>query len=47
MVPPLETQTPDQAAQPEANKADNAAPVQQEPATSSQPAEDEWDWDDD
>lgn len=47
VLPPLEPETPDQAAQPEANKADNAAPVQQEPATSSQPAEDDWDWDDD
>ena len=47
VLPPLEPETPDQAAQPEANKTDNAAPVQQEPATSSQPAEDDWDWDDD
>jgi general secretion pathway protein D len=47
VLPPLEPETLDPAAQPEANKTDNAAPVQQEPATSSQPAEDDWDWDDD
>ncbi len=46
VLPPLESETADQTAQPEANQADNAAPDEQEPATSSQQAEDS-DWDDD
>lgn len=47
VLPPLEPETPDQAVQTEVKKADNAAPEEQKPATSSQPAEDDWDWDDD
>lgn len=47
VLPPLEQEIPGQAAQTEAKKADNAAPDEQEPATSSQQAEDDSDWDDD
>jgi len=47
VLPPLEPETADQAAQPVANQADNAAPDEQEPATSSQQAEDDSDWNDD
>lgn len=47
VLPPLEPEIPDQAAQTEANKADNDAPDEQGPATSSQQAEDDSDWDDD
>jgi general secretion pathway protein D len=47
VLPPLEQEIPGQAAQTEAKKADNAAPDEQEPATSSQQAEDDSDLDDD
>ncbi len=46
VLPPLEPETPDQAAQTDVKKVDHATPDEQKSASSSQPAEDEWDWDD-
>jgi general secretion pathway protein D len=46
VLPPLEPESLNQVTHTEVEKTVDADPEEQEPATTSKPAEDEWDWDD-